>query len=248
MEDSFGFVLLFLAGLLAGSLNVVAGGGSFLTLPILIFLGFPAVVANGTNRVGILFQNLGASWGFHRYRVLDWSAGLWAALPACLGSVLGATAALSVEDRLFRQLLALLMVVVTLWTLWDPLSRGRPHPKSINLRRLWLGVGFFAVGIYGGFVQAGVGFLVLAVTSLGGLDLVKGNAVKALSVLALTIISLGIFAWQDKVNWPAGLALATGTLLGGQLGIHLTVLKGHQWIRRVVTATVLIFAVKLLLG
>ena len=248
MEDPLSFALLFLVGILAGSLNVVAGGGSFLTLPILIFLGFPAVVANGTNRVGILFQNLGAIWSFHRYRVLDWSGGLRAALPACLGSVLGTAAALSVEEQLFRQLLAFLMVVVTLWTLWDPLSRKKSNPESSRLQPLWLGLGFFAVGIYGGFVQAGVGFLVLAATSLGGLDLVKGNAVKVVIILALTVISLGIFAWQDKVDWSAGLALAAGTLLGGQLGTHLTVLKGHAWVRRVVTVTVLVFAVKLLLG
>jgi len=81
MEDWIPYAILFLAGGVAGVLNVVAAGGSFLTLPLLIFLGLPASVANGTNRVAILLQNIGAVWGFHRYGVLDWRAILWAAIP-----------------------------------------------------------------------------------------------------------------------------------------------------------------------
>jgi uncharacterized membrane protein YfcA len=247
METLASYLLLFGAGCVAGALNVIAGGGSFLTLPILIFMGLPASVANGTNRVGILFQNVGAVWGFHRHRVLDWKSIFWAALPSAAGALLGTWLALVTPDRAFERLLAFLMVAVTLWTLWDPASRRPPASSSTTRYQSGAAVvaGFFLVGIYGGFVQAGVGFLVLAVTALAGFDLVRGNAVKVLAVLVFTCLSLAIFAWKGRVEWATGFTLAAGTVLGGQLGVHWTVLKGHRWIRSVVTVTVLVFAAKL---
>jgi uncharacterized membrane protein YfcA len=237
--------LLVLAGFVAGALNVIAGGGSFLTLPILIFMGLPASVANGTNRVGIFFQNVGAVWGFHRNRLMDWKSILWAALPASLGAIAGTILALSIGDAAFRQVLAFLMIAVTLWTLWDPLAKKDPSSRAGSVRLPFLAFGFFLTGVYGGFVQAGVGFLVLAATTLAGLDLVRGNAVKVLSILAFTIVSLAIFVSQGKVLWLPGLVLALGTFLGGQLGVRFTVLKGHAWVKRVVTVTIIVFAVKL---
>jgi uncharacterized protein len=238
---------LFAAGLVAGALNVIAGGGSFLTLPLLIFTGLPATVANATNRVAILLQNVGAVWGFHRHRVLDWRWGLLAAAPASLGAVAGTWLALVISDDAFKKVLALLMVAVTLWTLLAPgpaAEGGRGGPSSAA-RRWGLALAFFAVGVYGGFVQAGVGFLVLAVTSFAGLDLVRGNAVKVLSILVFTAVSLAIFIQQGKVVWVPGLVLAAGTVLGGLLGVRLTVLKGHRWVKGVVTVAVIAFAVKL---
>lgn len=252
MDAWSGYLLLATVGLVAGALNVVAGGGSFLTLPLLIFLGLPATAANGTNRVAILFQSVGAVWGFHRSGVLDWRALGWAAGPATVGSVFGTWAALTVGDEAFKKALAILMVAVALWTLWDPLAErtevaaaGRaPAPPSGAA----LGIGFFFVGLYGGFVSAGVGFLSLAATTLAGLDLVRGNAVKVLSVLLFTVVSLALFAWAGQVHWAEGLALAVGMLAGGLIGVRLTLRKGHAWIKGVVTATVILFAIKLWLG
>ncbi len=254
MTDWSGYALLVVVGSVAGVINVVAGGGSFLTLPVLIFMGLPAVVANGTNRVAILLQNVGAVWGFQRHGVLDWRAVLWAAVPATAGSVLGTWAALVISDEAFKRVLAGLMVAVTLWTLWNPVERhrsDRPHETRVStdswMGLLPLGAGFFVVGIYGGFVQAGVGFFILAVTTWVGLDLVRGNAVKVLSVLVFTAVSLGIFAWQGKVHWPMGLALAAGNVAGGLIGVRLTVLKGHAWVKGAVTIAIIVFAILLLI-
>ncbi|HVS03337.1 MAG TPA: sulfite exporter TauE/SafE family protein [Thermoanaerobaculia bacterium] len=255
------YLALFAAGAVASVINVLAGGGSFLTLPVLIFAGLPAVEANATNRVGVLAQNAVAVWGFHRFRVLGWRWAGVVAVPAVLGAVLGTWAALVIPDETFERVLAVLMVALTLWTLLRRQDRrtaaiagapptgplpvaGRPGAPAAATHPLLL-LGFFLVGVYGGFVQAGVGFLVLAATSLAGLDLVRGNAIKVLAILALTLLSLGIFAWQGAVRWPEGLALALGSVLGGQIGVHLTVLKGHRWLQRVVTATVVLFAVLL---
>ena len=239
-------LLLVGAGFVAGTLNVVAGGGSFLTLPVLIFAGLPPTVANATNRVGILIQNVGGVAGFHRYRVLDWRWGLRVSVPSVAGAAVGTWAALRISDAAFQHVLALLMLGVTLWTLL------RPHAPAAGDGRARGGAvtfaAFFLVGIYGGFVQAGVGFFVLAITSLAGLDLVRGNAVKVLVILLLTVLSLAVFAVNGRVDWPSGLVLGVGNLAGSLLGVRLTVLKGQRWVRAVVTGAVVVFAVKLLLA
>ena len=240
-----GYLLLLSAGVIAGVLNVIAGGGSFLTLPILMFLGLPPGVANGTNRVGILLQNVAAVGAFQREGVLDWRSVLWAAIPSIPGAALGVWLALIVSDQAFKRILALLMVSISLWTLWSkrPQSEGSQTPSTG--RMMAVGTAFFLIGIYGGFVQAGVGFLILAATTAAGLDLVRGNAVKVLTVLCFTALSLALFALNGRVDWLMGLILAAGTTIGGIVGTRLTVLKGHRWVRGVVTVTMILFALKL---
>ena len=245
-----GYLLLFAAGAVAGVLNVIAGGGSFLTLPILMFLGLPPGLANGTNRVGILLQNVGAVWSFQRDGVLDWRSVMWAALPSIPGAALGVWLALLVSDQAFKRILALLMVTLSLWTLWSK-RQGSAVPTPTDSatpssgRMAGIGIAFFLIGIYGGFVQAGVGFLILAATTIVGLDLVRGNAVKVLTVLCFTALSLALFALNGRVDWAMGLVLAAGTTLGGIAGARLTVLKGHGWVRGVVTVTMIVVALKL---
>jgi uncharacterized membrane protein YfcA len=239
-------LLLLVAGFVASTLNTLAGGGSFLTLPLLMFMGLPAAAANATNRLGVLSQNIGAVWGFHRHGVLDWRWALGAAVPTAVGSGIGAWLALGIGDREFKRLLAFLMIGICLWTLLD---RGRSRKGSTGAlaERPWLvRAGFFLAGIYGGFIQAGIGFLVLALTTLAGLDLVRGNAVKVLAVLLQTLVALAVFLTAGQVRWGEGACLAVGGLLGSLVGVRLTVLKGHLWLETVVTVTMVLFAVRLL--
>jgi len=236
------------AGFVASVLNVIAGGGSFLTLPLLIFFGLPAVDANGTNRLGVLAQNVGGVWGFHRHRVLDWRFALRVAVPALAGAAFGTWLALRTGDRDFRRILATLMVGVTLYTLLDHRGRAAAALARLPGREIVLGLAFVLAGIYAGFVQAGVGFFILALTTASGLDLVRGNGVKVLVILATTCLSLALFAWDGRVDWVAGAALAAGSFAGSLVGVRLTVLKGHAWVQGVVTAAIVVFAVKLWLG
>lgn len=258
MSDLVPYLLLFGAGIVGGTINVLAGGGSFITLPLLIFLGLPPTVANGTNRIAILVQNAGAVWNFDRHGVIEWSWLRRAAAPALMGAGLGTWAAVRIGDVSFQRILALLMAGFAIVILLDPLRKlmGRPGPEGADnsstgeagpsvLSGASFPIAFFFVGLYGGFVQAGVGFVILAVATLAGLNLVKGNALKVLTVLVYTPLALILFAVAGKVAWGMGAALAAGNFLGGLLGSNLTVLKGHAWVKRVVVVMILVFAIKL---
>jgi uncharacterized membrane protein YfcA len=240
--------LLFGVGLVAGTLNVLAGGGSLLTLPLLIFLGLPSAVANGTNRIAIFCQNIFAIRGFRRRGVLPLELALLCTPSALLGSWVGASLAISLDDQLFNRLLALIMIGVLIFTAIDPMKRFRQEEARFGFRRKALLVGtFFLVGIYGGFVQAGVGFLIIAALLAHGLDLVRINAIKVFVIFAYTFIALGVFIYHGQINYSLGLALAAGNSIGGMIGPKLAVDKGHDWIKKVVSLTVLVFALKLLL-
>jgi len=243
-------LILFAVGLISGTMNVIAGGGSMITLPVLIMLGLPANVANGTNRVAILVQNVGATWSFHRLGLVS---GPWLRLgapPALVGAVLGTWTALNIGDLAFERILAFVLVLAAGWMLWRPMSSvtevNTPPPeggKGWLLRALFCGLGF-----YGGFIQAGMGFIVLAVTTSFGLDLIRSNAVKVTLVLAFTPLALGIFAYNGRVEWLTGFVLAGGTFIGALIGVRLQILRGQKWVRRVLTATVVVFAIRLLVA
>ncbi len=245
MSDLSQIVLLVIAGFVSAALNMFSGGGSFLTLPLLIFLGLPAGEANATNRVGVVAQNITGVLSFHSHRLVDWSFARRMFVPCGLGAVLGSYVALHVGDRDLRRVLSVVMLVMTLFALVDP---GRFQPERPAARMALSILGFLGVGFYGGFIQAGVGFLVLAMTSIFGLDLVRGNAVKVFLILVQTSLSLAVFTWAGKVAWKPGLAMAFGCVLGSVFGVRLTVLKGHAWVKRVVTVTVVVFAVLLWFG
>ena len=240
--------VLVLVGVLAGFLNVLAGGGSLLTLPLLIFFGLPAATANGTNRIAIFCQNVFAITGFKSQGVFPIRLALLCTPPALIGSYIGANLAINVDEMLFRRLLALIMVGVLIFMVIDPMKHFQQTEKPMTPWRLAvLIVSFFGVGVYGGFVQAGVGFLIITGLLVHGLDLVRINAVKVLVIFAFTVVALGVFVVHGQVDYVLGLALAVGNSVGGWFASHLAVKKGHEWIKRFVIATVLIFALRLLL-
>lgn len=239
---------LMVVGVVAGFLNVLAGGGSLLTLPLLIFFGLPAATANGTNRVAIFCQNIFAITGFKKKGVFPLRLALLCTPPALIGSYLGANLAITIDEMLFRRLLAMVMVGVLVFMAVDPMKRFRCEEMTMTpLRLLVLVISFFAVGVYGGFVQAGVGFLIITALLVHGLDLVRINAVKVLVIFAFTVVALGVFVFHGQVDYVLGLSLAVGNSAGGWIGTHFAVEKGHEWIKRFVIVTVLVFALRLLL-
>jgi uncharacterized protein len=218
--------LLAFVGFLAGGINTVAGGGSNLTLPVLMLLGLPADVANGTNRVAVALQCVVGVRGFNKHGRLD-SQAIWPILvPNLIGGAIGALVAAVMPAVTLKPLLLGTIITMSVIILIRPHFLAPPDGTPVlsvrDSRGAWWTL--FAAGVYGGFVQAGVGFILLAALA-GGLryDLVRANALKMVCSLAFTMIALAIFIWFDQVRWAPGLILAVGTMLGAWLSVRFAV-------------------------
>ncbi len=245
MPEYASFLLLFGVGVLAGLLNVMAGGGSTITLPTLIFLGLDGATANGTNRVAIAVQNVFATASFRREKVSRLRQSLAFGVFALPGAVLGAVAAVRISDAWFQRILGLVMIGVVISMLL-PRSGERPTTPE-GTGSWWIYPALFGIGFYGGFIQVGVGFLFMAAFyHLLRMDLVFVNMHKVLVVLLYTIPALLIFAGSGHVDWPLGLSLAAGNAVGGWWAAHLAVRRGEAVIRYVLVVAVLIMAAKIL--
>ncbi|MBN1435266.1 sulfite exporter TauE/SafE family protein [Candidatus Fermentibacterales bacterium] len=244
-------LLLFLAGVGAGFVNVSAGGGSLLTLPALIFLGLPTAVANGTNRLAILIQ-CGVSTGtFRRLGHDGLKLGLRLSVTAIAGAVLGSLVAVDTPDAVFRVVLSLVMVLALIVILVRRKGKAGCPPDQPGAQT---GVGhprlqlllFFLIGLYGGFIQAGVGYLqIFALYIVGGLSLVRTNCVKIMVTGIYLIPSLAVFIADGKIAWLPALVLALGAGTGGWLGTTFAVRKGEVWIKAVLALAVLAMAGRL---
>lgn len=239
-------LIIFAAGLAAGFLNVVAGGGSLITLPVLLLLGLPAPLANGTNRVAILVQNVAAVTAFRRHGVRDTGRPVRWALWTVPGAVAGALVAVHISDAAFRVVLATVLVLSTAGIFFRPPAATGPRTTA---RRVVAALGFLGIGFYGGFIQAGVGFLLMGVLhGVLGLDLVRVNAWKVAIVLMFSIPALTVFIITGNVAWGTGLALAAGNASGAVLGTRLSVTRGERAIRVVVAVALVLMAIRLLRG
>ncbi len=244
------YLALVAAGFGAGYINTLAGSGSLLTLPLLIFLGLPAPVANGTNRVAILLQNVVGVTSFHRRKVLDVRAGAWLALPAIAGAIAGARIAVEIDESVLRATIGVLMLVMAGVILLRPKRWLEGRKDRHQGRPSWLQVlTFFAIGVYGGFIQAGVGIFLLAGLVLGsGFDLVRANAVKVFIVLCFTAFALVVFFLHGQVRWDLGLVLAVGNMGGAWVAARMAVERGVEFVRWVLVVVVVISGLALLWG
>ncbi|MCZ6900530.1 MAG: sulfite exporter TauE/SafE family protein [Bacteroidetes bacterium] len=240
-------LVIFIVGIAAGFANTVAGGGSLLSLPVLIFMGLPSSVANATNRVAIIMQNIFAVSGFKSKGVSTFPYSLYLGLSALVGAIIGARIAVDISSDLFNQILSIVMLLVVIMTIFNPFKKTQQIEEIMTFNRMALAlVVFFFIGIYGGFIQAGVGFLMIAaLTSINGFSLVKTNSAKVFVALIYTSAAIIVFIIEDQINWEYGIVLATGNSLGGWIGSRWSVNKGDKWIKRFLVVTVVALAVKL---
>ncbi len=244
MPELQALLILFFAGVAAGIMNVMAGGGSTITLPVLVLLGLDAGVANGTNRVAILVQNISATLTFSSEKKTrirkSISYGLWT-IP---GAISGAFMATRIEDALFEKILAGLLIVVVLTML---LPRGSGASSSIARESAWTGPVLLLIGFYGGFIQLGIGFLFMAVFfHLLHLDLLATTVHKVTVVLLYTVPTLIVFEVLGKVDWGFGLTLAAGNATGAFIAVKVAIRRGEKVIRGVMVIAVLIMALRIL--
>lgn len=238
--------MVFGVGIVAGVLNVVAGGGSLITLPVLILLGLPAGVANGTNRLGILAQNLVAVETFRRRRLADrltsWRLAAWT-LP---GAIAGALVSLEIPEVWFKRILAAIVVVGAVTIAFPRPGHAGGAAATAPRVRWHTALAFLGIGFYGGFIQAGVGMVFLLVLyHLLHVSLVLVNMYKVFIVAVYTVPALVVFVVTGHVAWAIGVVLAVGYALGGWLGTHVSVRGGDRVIRAVVAVVLVAMGIRL---
>ncbi len=232
--DALQIALLIAVALIAGAINTVAGGGSNLVLPTLMLMGMPPEVANATNRVGIFVESVIGVSEFKRHDRLETFDLKLILIPMAIGGLFGSLAAAFAPPDILKPLLIGTMVCMSLLVLLRPAVVSPPTGTAVRRVKdtpsAWIGL--LAAGFYGGFVQAGVGFLLLA--SIAGTlryDIVRANAIKLVCTLVFTSVSLLIFIWQDQVAWLAGGILSIGYVVGAFLGVKMAVYTDPKILR-----------------
>lgn len=236
-----------IVGFVSGYINTLAGSGSLITLPLLILLGLPANVANGTNRIGILVQSIVSVATFKRRGALP-AVGTWRiVVPSVIGAAVGAALAVDLDETLLRRTIGLLMIVMLVVVLVKPNRWLAEHATGRESNAALQAAAFFVIGVYGGFIQAGVGIFLLAGLVLGaGFNLVGGNAVKNLLVLIFTMAALIVFVINDQVRWGLGALLAAGSAAGAWAGAHMAVERGAPFVRWVLIVILVLSALAML--
>lgn len=235
-------IVVIVAGIFVGFINTLSGGGSVISLSLLILLGLPANIANGTNRISIFFQTLSSVGSFTRQKMFDSMKPVWLGIPTTLGSILGAYLAVDVNERTIEIAMMIAMIIMVFFLFYKPDKWLKENPARLaKPLRWWHFLIFFVVGFYGGFIQVGIGYFLLMAIVLGvGYDLVKANAVKNLIVFFYAIFALLVFIIDGKVNYFYGIVLSVGSIIGALIASHLAVRKGAGFIRAVIVFSVVI--------
>jgi len=230
----------------AGVVNTLAGGGSLLTVPLLVLLGLPGGVANGTNRVGILLQSSVAAWRFRALGVGAWRESAPVLLPVAAGSLLGAWGIAQVSDALFERAFGVVMLLLLVPVLRELAGKRRERGQAPSRLGPRWAVAFFAIGLYGGSFQAGVGIPLLFALTHAGFDLVRGNAVKVMVTAVLALTAVPVFVLAGQVAWRPAAVLVVGYSAGAALGARLAVRGGERLIRPVLALAVIALAGRML--
>lgn len=246
MSPASQMTISFGAAFAAGAINSVAGGGTLVSFPTLIWLGLPSISANATSTVAIWPGSLGSIWGYRRELRDTPPAMLAFTVPSLVGGITGAVLLHITPTRLFDRLVPLLILFATLLFLaQEPLQRtfgGTRLGQAENAgaeSRLMSGamVAQLAVGLYGGYFGAGIGILMLAVLGILGLtDIHRMNALKNLLALCINGIAALYFIWMGMVSWPHAIIMAVGAIAGGIGGAGVARKLGRRTVRGIVVA------------
>ena len=235
---------IFFVGVVSGFFNTIGGGGSLLLLPFLSFLGMDVAVANGTNRLAIVLQSIAGAEAYRKKGVLCFRTALPLAGITTLGSILGTFLAITIDRQYLNLSVAVFISLMAVLLVFKPEMWEKQHEARLSKTGIFFV--FFFIGIYGGFIQAGVGFFLTWGLALAvGVDLLRGNAIKMVIVGLYNVISLAIFYRNGMVDIPVGLIMAGGSMVGAVIGARFAVAKGNTWIRWILAAVVIISAVKM---
>ena len=226
-------VILIVSGIFVGFINTLAGGGTIISLMLFMYMGLPINVANGTNRIAVIFQNMTSTYNFHQKKLLPVKKAFTLAIPALLGSVLGAQLAIDINPNIFKKGIGVAMLVMAFFMLMKPTTMLQGNKALQEKKISWLTMFyFFFVGLYGGLFQVGVGYLLVMGVVVGlGYNLIQANAFKVFIVLMYTVFALFVFVFNGAVVWRIGLVHSIGNIIGAYIASHLAIEKGVGFVR-----------------
>ena len=246
MELSWEVVVLLVAsGILVGMINTLAGGGSVLTISIFTALGLPITMANGTNRIAVVLQNLTASLTFIRKRLLDVKAGLLLSIPTVVGNIVGSMLASKIDERIFKVCMGVVLTLILVYMIFDRHNKIYHGGHGLRLKP-WDFVWFFLIGFYGGYIYIGLGYVVLAVTVWTmRLDIITANILKGFVIFVSSPFALLVFMYNGQVAYAYGLLHGLGNIIGAFLASHYAMGWGVRFVRIFTIVIVLICLVDL---
>ena len=244
------YILLILGGMLCGIINILAGGGSFIVLPLLIGLGLPPNIANGTNRISLLLINTTGIYSFARKgSSIPVRLCFLLAIPTVIGSLLGATLAAHASDNILYYAILTVLIGMLIYLYFKPPKKAEEMspviiPKSVDFLTYIL---FFVIGIYGGFIQAGSALLWFAVLSWRlKLDMITADAIKLVLSLTMNIFAVIVFIMHKQVFYLDGIILGIGGVIGAMIGAKIAMKFSSHLIRTLMFVILGISAVYIL--
>jgi uncharacterized membrane protein YfcA len=228
---TWGYPLLFLVGLIAGTVDAIAGGGGLITVPALLNLGLPVPLVLGTNKFQSSFGSVSASRHFVQQGAVDLKACALGIGMTLVGALLGAFAVQQVDSRLLAAVVPWMLGAILLYTLLRPAAGIQEHAPRISSTAFFSIFGL-GLGFYDGFFGPGVGsFWAIALVLLLGQSFARATAITKVMNATSNVASLALFALGGHVNYGAGIAMALGQVLGGRIGAGLVVTRGARFVR-----------------
>ncbi|MBO7185953.1 MAG: sulfite exporter TauE/SafE family protein [Alistipes sp.] len=239
-------ILLLVSGVLVGIINTLGGGGSVITMSLFMAMGMPIGIANGTNRIAVLMQNLSATVAFLRKGMLHVKSGLLLSLPAIVGNIFGALVATEVSESIFKICLSVVLAIILIYLVLGKDNEQITGGHSLKIK-WWHYIWFFIIGFYGGYIYIGLGFLILAVTIWTmNLDIITANVIKGFVIFLSTPFALAVFIYNGQVEWMAGLLHGAGNIIGALMASHWAMSWGVKFVRWFTLAIIVVFFVDLM--
>ena len=239
-------ILLLASGVLVGIINTLGGGGSVITMSLFMAMGMPINIANGTNRIAVLLQNLSATIAFLRKGMLHVRSGVLLSLPAIVGNIFGAMVATEVSESVFKICLSIVLAVILLYLLMGKDNEQVTGGHGLQIR-WWHYIIFFIIGFYGGYIYIGLGFLILALAIWTmKLDIITANVIKGFVIFLSTPFALAVFVYNGQVEWMAGLLHGVGNILGALLASHWAMSWGVKFVRWFTLFIIVVFFIDLM--
>lgn len=235
-------LILFIAGIAVAFINTISAAGSLVSLSALMFAGLSSAEANATNRIPIIFQSFFSAKGFESKGIKGDSYKWWLAMACVPGAVIGALFAVKIPAEVFNKILLVVMLLFLVITLVNPLKTKNDAEERMQLKHKIAGVMlYFFIGIYGGFIQAGSGFFLMApALLLHRFGINKTNYYKVFITLFYTLAALAVFVWKGNIHWYYGMVMSGGTSLGGWLTSRWSVSISEHWMKRLVAMLILL--------